>query len=392
VVGKARVVGLGEATHGTREFFQLKHRMLEFLVEELGFTVFAIEANWSESLALNDYVLSGKGDPKEGLAGIYFWTWNTEEVLELIEWMRRYNADPEHKKKLKFYGFDMQYSTVAAKAALAYLRKVDPEYAEQADAMLQPALQERPMQSVDKLEKEDREALKDGLERLLARFDARREDWSGKSGEREWVIARQHAMVVQQAVEMYLGTGSFNIRDRSMAANIEWILETEPPGTRVVAWAHNGHVARSSQSGMEPMGMSLDHSLGEDYVVFGFVFNRGAFQAIDWTKGQGKPGGLRKHTVGPAPEENIGAAFARTGLPIFALDLRRREGHEPLPKWFDAPHPMREIGAVFLGEETMSRPVKLTGVYDAVLFVDETTRAQPVRRESSDDEGSEREH
>jgi erythromycin esterase len=390
VVGKARVVALGEATHGTREFFQLKHRMLEFLVEEMGFTVFAIEANWSESLALNDYVLHGNGDPKEGLAGIYFWTWNTEEVLELIEWMRRYNADPEHERKLKFYGFDMQYSTVAAKAVLAFLREVDPEFAEQSAAVLQPALQERPMQSVAKLEKEDRQALQDGSEQLLARFDARREDWSSKAGEREWVIARQHAVVVQQAVEMYLGTSSFNVRDRSMAANIEWILETEPPGTRVVAWAHNGHVARSSRSGMEPMGMSLDHSLGEDYVVFGFVFNRGSFQAIDWTEGQGKPGGLREHTVGPAPEENIGAAFARTGWPIFAFDLRSREGREPLPKWFDVPHPMREIGAIFLGEETMSNPVKLTGVYDALLFVDETTRAQPVKRGSSDDEGSER--
>ena len=124
LVGQARVVALGEATHGTREFFQLKHRMLEFLVEEMGFRVFAIEANWPECLAINDYVLHGEGDPEEALAGIYFWTWNTEEVLELIEWMRRYNADPAHEQKLKFYGVDMQY-TVGAASAIDNPRQAD---------------------------------------------------------------------------------------------------------------------------------------------------------------------------------------------------------------------------------------------------------------------------
>jgi erythromycin esterase len=85
----ARIVAMGEATHGTHEFFQLKHRMLEFLVERMGFTVFGIEANWPESLAINDYVLNGNGDPAEALAGLYFWTWNTKEVLDMIQWMRR---------------------------------------------------------------------------------------------------------------------------------------------------------------------------------------------------------------------------------------------------------------------------------------------------------------
>ncbi|HKE13886.1 MAG TPA: erythromycin esterase family protein, partial [Kofleriaceae bacterium] len=109
-IGRARVVALGEATHGTREFFQMKHRMFEYLVSERGFTVFAIEANWPESLAVNRYVLTGEGDPKAALAGLYFWTWNTEEVLALIEWMRAWNADPAHARKVKFFGFDMQFS------------------------------------------------------------------------------------------------------------------------------------------------------------------------------------------------------------------------------------------------------------------------------------------
>ncbi|HYG64532.1 MAG TPA: erythromycin esterase family protein, partial [Thermoanaerobaculia bacterium] len=84
--GDARIVSLGEATHGTREFFLMKHRLLEFLVEEMGFTHFSIEANMPETYKMNEYVLEGQGDPEELLEGMLFWTWNTQEVLDMIHW------------------------------------------------------------------------------------------------------------------------------------------------------------------------------------------------------------------------------------------------------------------------------------------------------------------
>jgi len=88
IIGDARIVSLGEATHGTREFFKLKHRILEFCVAELGFTMFCIEAPFPESLAVNAYVLDGVGNAADALASMRYWVWNTEEVLDLIEWMR----------------------------------------------------------------------------------------------------------------------------------------------------------------------------------------------------------------------------------------------------------------------------------------------------------------
>lgn len=136
VVGDARIVAMGEATHGTREFFRMKHRMLEYLVEKKGFTIFGIEANWPESLGINDYVLNGTGDAQSALDGLYFWTWNTEEVLDLIRWMRKYNEDPAHVKKVRFYGFDGQIANVAARKVLSYLERVDPEEAKTAKKIL----------------------------------------------------------------------------------------------------------------------------------------------------------------------------------------------------------------------------------------------------------------
>ena len=124
MVGNARIVSLGEATHGTREFFQLKHRMLEFLASEMGFTIFSIEASMPEAYRLNDYVLNGTGDPAQLLKGMYFWTWDTEEVLAMIRWMRAFNQSG--KGRVEFTGFDMQTPTVAQQNALAFVKQYDP--------------------------------------------------------------------------------------------------------------------------------------------------------------------------------------------------------------------------------------------------------------------------
>ena len=126
LIGDARIVSLGEATHGTREFFQLKHRLLEFLATEMGFTIFSIEANMPEAYRLNDYVLNGTGDPAELLRGMYFWTWNTEEVLEMIRWMREFNASG--RGRVQFTGFDMQTPTVALDIVMQFIRRYDIEY------------------------------------------------------------------------------------------------------------------------------------------------------------------------------------------------------------------------------------------------------------------------
>lgn len=116
IVGDARIVSLGESTHGTRECFQMKHRLLELLVEEMGFSIFAIEANMPEAYALSEYVIHGKGDPKKLIDGMYFLVWNTQEVLDMVEWMREWNVrnPPETgKPRLQFTGIDMQTPDVA---------------------------------------------------------------------------------------------------------------------------------------------------------------------------------------------------------------------------------------------------------------------------------------
>jgi erythromycin esterase len=314
VIGSASVVGLGEATHGTREFFQLKHRVLEYLVERQGFRVFAIEANYPESLAVNDYVLHGTGDPRKALAGMYFWMWNTEEVLAQVEWMRRWNNDPKHPKKVKFVGFDMQTACVGVARVLDYLARVEPAVAKEATASLSP-LGTGNESTYEALPAERRAATGKAISDLLDLFDHQKKVWIARSSPAAWVTARQHAVIVAQA-ERGHARDNADWRDESMATNVRSILDNEPKGTRMVVWAHNGHVARSGALAWTPMGSHLAKDLGGGYVALGFAFDRGAFQA---TNGKG---GFGEYRVGESPLGDVAEAFRRVHLPLFALDLR----------------------------------------------------------------------
>lgn len=377
LVGDARIVSLGEATHGTREFFQWKHRMLEFLVTEMGFTIFAIEANAPECAAIDDYVMGKDVDPERALDGIYFWTWNTEEVLDMMRWMRAYNADPTHASKVRFMGFDAQTPNVAVERTLAYLARVDPE---SAAAMREPleALN-RPKAEWASVPPDAAAKTTQALGDALALFDARKDAYVAKSSEPEWADARQCAVVARQ-VEEVLRTSNFAARDRAMAENVKWILDRAGERAKIVLWSHNGHASASGYAGVESMGVHLRRAYGAAMVVIGFAFNRGSFQAIEMARpGESKGRGLREFTVPPAPASNLDGTLAATGLPMCVLDLRKVPATGPVAEWFAAPQKTRSIGAVFseASASAFFAPQSIRAEYDALFFVETTTRARP---------------
>lgn len=347
IVGNARIVELGEATHGTREFFQLKHRMLEFLATRMGFTIFSIEANMPEAYRLNDYVLYGKGDPAELLKGMYFWTWDTKEVLDMIVWMREFNRSG--KGRVEFTGFDMQTPTVAAQNVSDFVSKNDPAYL----STLKTA-----MPIVDDA------AAKVQWRLIIEHLGSSRAKYlEGNVSSREVDWAIQNARVVLQSLQMKSGEVT---RDRAMADNVKWILD-QSPGAKMVIWAHNGHVGTTNGA----MGAELRHWYGEQMVVFGFAFDQGSFQAVE------KSRGLRKFTVAAAPPESLDGILAASGVPIFALDVRDAPTAGPVGKWMKEAHKSRSIGAVYSEEDAAIYFIDLypRATYDAILFVRRTTAA-----------------
>ncbi|MBL8843588.1 MAG: erythromycin esterase family protein [Planctomycetes bacterium] len=394
-VGDARIVALGEATHGTREFFQAKHRLLEYLVAECGFTQFAMEANWPESLAVNDYVLHGTGDAKRALAGLYFWTWNTEEVLALIEWMRAWNADPAHATKVQFAGVDMQVITVAARATLDYLQKAAPSLAEQQEARLTRLanLRTSSPQHGQPGSKSHAQGIEEqaALDALVAAFDEEMDAWLLESSEEEWAIARQQAVVMAQAHRAGLpndeGLSGFEWRDRCMAENLRWLLRQGGPEARVVVWAHDGHVSRGMAVGTQRwrnMGWHLARAAEQHpderltMKVAGFSFATGAFQAMG-----GSGGGASEWRIDAPLAGSIDAAFAAAGLSRHFVDLHASPAGSAARAWLDEPRVKRGIGSVWSPEAAARNEDvaydRWPDAFDALLFIDGTTRARPVR-------------
>ncbi len=373
-IGDARLVALGEATHGTREFFQLKHRMLELLVEKMGVRSFGIEASFGDCLPLTEYVRTGRGDPSAALANQGFWTWDTEEVLALVKWMRRYNEAPSHTEKLSFWGFDMQSPASSALAVLAHFEAADPAFAKEIAPGLEPLDDDVQAHQVGALPAAEQRALIEVTKKIAARHaDAPK---GAKTSERDLRLARIHAGILTDAS---LSADSA-ARDRAMARIVEDLLGVESlrpagPPVKMALWAHNGHISKSDNGGAASMGAHLVKRFGGAYFALGFAFDEGSFQAVDMGP---EERGLMPFTVASAAPGGLDRTLARAGLPLFALSLRGSP-QGPVGDWLTAASYSRSIGSVFVEHQPDYAffPMVPAAHFDALLFVQKTTAARP---------------
>ena len=376
IVGDARIVALGENTHGTRDFFEMKARILRFLVEEMGFNTFAIEATWPESRRLDRYVRTGEGAPHELLTGLYFWTWRTESVLEMIEWMRDHN---EAGGDVGFHGFDMQSPGMALHNVREYVREVDPGSVETVSSRLDclaafanDVRGRRPRPEYDQQSQSYRTECAASLEEAREFLLSRREEYAAGAGEDAYEVALQSLRV---AFQFHLDTVGQQLRDESMAENTEWIARRIGPEGRMVLWAHNFHV--STQPGAQ--GSYLRETFGDGMVVVGFSHETGQFTGVDLRpEGQG---GYPALDLDPVRAGSYESVFARAGLPRFVLDLRNRDPSEPGASWLAERRDFRSIGCCLNPEWPTWRPVPLTEWYDVIIHFQSTgpTAILPAR-------------
>lgn len=402
-LGDARVVGLGEATHGTREFFDLKHRVIQYLVTELDCRAVALEANFSEALALDDYVVHGEGDPRDALDAIYFWTWNVESVLALVEWLREFNADRPLDDRVRFYGVDAQYSQGAVDALRDFLGAVDPDFLDAVSDDLDAAADDGEPPHQD----DDCETRIAAAERLVPRLRERLDDhgaaYAAQTDAAAVGMARQHGRVLEQVAGYKRGfldqsddedpdidtiEARLEQRDRSMADNLEWILGRTVTD-RVAVWAHDSHLNRVHQQsrGLDAtapsMGSFLADRHGDDYYAIGFAFGRGAFQALTDESGvddEESDYELGEQTLDAPLPDTIAATLADVGNDVALTDLRSACNDDRLAEWLGRPQQHFSTGATYDPEN----PEQYVGEYvygdafDALCYVDETSRARPV--------------
>lgn len=218
-IGSSKVVAMGEATHGTKEFFQMKHRVFRYLAEHKSFRIFAIEASMPDCLEMDRYVTKGEGDPKAALAKQGFWTWNTQEVLDLLLWMREFNKKRAANDQLRVFGFDMQSKS----GAVAYFSNLDePEkeswWIEMDESRLgqknKVMVKQRAETLIEKLQPSERPMAKLILQCLF------------QADENEWIseFNQVRAQVVPMLAEFYIGAKSLlkEVKDLSPATR-DWL-------------------------------------------------------------------------------------------------------------------------------------------------------------------------
>lgn len=383
LVGDARIVALGEASHGTAEFFQMKHRLLEYLVEKKGFTVFAIEANWPEAEAADRYIKNGEGDAAAALVAMYFWTWQTAEVRAMLDWMRAYNSARGDRPILSFTGFDMQTPTVAEKRVLDFLGRLGGTDRDTAEKLYEGVARLRestePTAPTEVLAEEKVRCRSDAAA-VLTLLEAKREPLLEVATSEEFRDTRHAAQIVMQYVEMSTATDSNAERDRAMAENVNWLVEKRFPGQKIVLWAHNGHVGTASQSGSKTQGMHLRDRFGERMVVLGFALYQGEIRAKRMTSGKFVPGGPVALSLAPAKATSVEAVLHETGLPRFILDFRSVPRDSALGGWLNASRPHRSIGAGYDPDQHAKFyvPMILPNTYDGIVFISQSSAAKPL--------------
>lgn len=387
----AHIIGLGEATHGTREFFQLKHRIVRYLVEEQGLRLFTMEANLPETMALDNYIVHGEGDALEALAGIHFWTWRTEAVLALVEWLREFNAERPLDDRVRFYGIDAQYTTGAVEYLDKFLASAAPDLRKEIQADL-AATNDEGNTNDQYMSDHDPEATERLLNRLGTAFEERSEAFVTATSEREALMARRCLRVIEQARQRRIARetdgiqASKVVRDEAMAENLSWVLEHEG-ADRAVLWAHDSHVCRTANFGATTetapsLGSYIADRYGDDYFALGFDFLSGSFSAIGI--GLTPESELSTWSLDGPPADSITRVFAETGCDLALLDFDTASENDLLDESLAEPRTKRELGAVYYGPDGPSENEKdgqaahnavrvLPEAFDGLLFVRETT-------------------
>src|SRR5438477_934713 len=401
LIHEARFCLLGEATHGTHEFYRERAEITKRLIKEKSFTAIAVEADWPDAFSVNRYV-RGLGDDKnanEALGGFKrfpTWMWRNTVVLDFVEWLRDYNFSlPAGAATVGFYGLDLYSLYTSIESVLGYLDKIDPSAAKRA----------RYRYSCFEHFAEDTQAYgyaanfgitesceRDVIEQLIE-LRHRAADYASRDGrvaQDEFFFAEQNARLVLNAERYYRSmfrgrVESWNLRDQHMAETLGALvthLNTQGQTGKVAVWEHNSHLGDARATYMADygelnVGQLVRERYGSQAVLVGFTTYKGTVTAAsDWD------GPAERKRVRPALEDSYEASFHDTDIPNFLLPLRDTGSVSIALR---GPKLERAIGVIYLpATEGQSHyfEARLSDQFDAVIHFDETSALQPLERQA----------
>jgi erythromycin esterase len=398
MIGDAEIIGLGEATHGTKEFFQMKHRLLEYVASHNPHTIFVLEDNMGEAFSIDRYIHSQDTNSSKKLVQGLYWPWVNKEVQDMIEWMKAFNTSGG-KHTIDFRGCDMQSAYTSRVRLMSFLKEYDSTFFNWSQIQFRELVN-----AINTTAKEGSISVLSGksfsndtslLKHIRFATDVRNY-LADKRNEFTKMILKesiakiipeaptidniiQDANLLAQTATLYLSGFNFKeffeYRDTCMAANIRWIQEHSPKDAKIVIWAHNGHVMKNKyMSTYMTMGSHLHKFYGDSYRIFGFKFHEGSYIAVDMGTG------LVAHDVRPSYPGTLDWALHLAGYPQYMLDLRKTMKDNTLNGWLHQPLMSKTIGAV--ATPFHYSPEDISASYDVVIYFDNTTPAEHIDRSS----------
>jgi erythromycin esterase-like protein len=396
-IGDARVVLIGEASHGTDEFYRVRAELTQLLIERKGFHVVAAEADWPDAYRANRWVRLTSEDPDAVSALGDFtrfprWMWRNDVVVAFLNWLRAYNGSRPPAERAGFVGLDLYSLHTSMDAVLGYLGKVDPEGARRAreryacfeDFGTDP--QSYGYAATVGLSR----SCEDEVVAQLVELRKRAVEYANRDGyvaEDEYFFAEQNARLVRNAEQYYRSmfggrVESWNIRDTHMMETLEALMQWTRRRTgsaRAVVWAHNSHLgdARATQMGQWGelnLGQLVRQKYGADACLIGFTTHTGTVTAArDWDEP------AERRQVRPSVTGSYERLFHDSGLSRFFLRL----SDEPARTALMTSRLERAIGVIYKPETERAShyfPATLPAQFDIVMHIDRTTALNPLER------------
>jgi erythromycin esterase-like protein len=389
----ARVVLIGEASHGTSEFYRARAQITRRLVERHGFNIIAAEADWPDAAKIDSYVRHQQPPTwvEEGFKRFPTWMWRNQEVADFAGWLRNHNKALAPEQRVEFRGLDVYSLGSSIREVLDYLDRIDPTAANAARhryGCLSP-WHEEPAIYGHKVMLGEPSCEAAVVEQLSALLDQRLEYLERDGG--SFFDAERNARVVLAAEQyyraMYQGSAeSWNLRDRHMFDTLRALLEHRGEGAKAIVWAHNSHIGNAASTSMGwggefNIGELCRTAYGDNAVLIGMATDRGEVAAADnWDE----PMQIRQ--VRPSRPDSWEQLFLRTGI---AASLTSWRDDSALRQALARPRLERAIGVIYRpATERQSHYFQaiLSEQFDALIWLEQTTAVTPIGPQQIDDE------
>jgi protein-L-isoaspartate(D-aspartate) O-methyltransferase len=386
-IGDARVVLIGEASHGTSEFYRMRARITQRLIEAKGFDIVAAEADWPDAARIDNYARHREVPPSEWTAFARFptWMWRNEETRSFVDWLHTRNASLDYSQRAAFYGLDLYSLYTSVRAVIAYLDSVDPDLAavaRQRYGCLSPWEADPAAYGRASLRGAYRKC-EQAVVHILVELLEKRQAYSLSDGER-FFDAAQNARLVANAEQyyriMYYGSrASWNHRDSHMFETLKNVLEHHGENAKAVIWAHNSHIGDAKAT---EMGRRGEHNIGQlcrehfgnACYAIGFGTNDGTVAAASgWDQA------MEVMRVRPAHPQSYERLFHMTNAPGLLMPLKGSPSEEVREK-LERPRLERAIGVIYRPESELAShyfEAVLPRQFDEYIWIDRTSAVKP---------------